>query len=492
MPTLNSLLRRADLPFVSCVISLLILSRLMPLQFTALLLGTMGVLGLSKLLYDRAPGAIKEKELKCYFGRRIAIDASMAVYQFVIAMKGFQEGQSVELTNDAGEVTSHLNGIFFRTLRMIDEGLRPIYVFDGKPPSLKNSELDSRRQRAEEAKHEYEKAKEEGDDEAMEKMSKRMVRVSREQMDEVKTLLQLMGIPVVQAPSEAEAQCAELVRKDKAWAVGTEDMDALAFGARVMLRHLTYGEAKKRPIAEYHLEDILELAGMTMEQFIDLCILLGCDYVPKIPGIGPHKAWEGIKKYGSMEAFLESLDGTKYVVPEGFNYVEARNFFLHPEVTPGEEIEIQFREPDEEGLVKFLVQEKLFNKDRVLKGIQRLRDALAKKTQGRLDQFFTITKVARPAAAELTAAAGSKRSRSAVSCLGCSNVKHLPVTRKRSKSNTRRSIDHVLYTNYPFTIFLFIYTYTYTYTYIYIYLKLAIDPCPLHSSIQPCFSDTGS
>ncbi|EAN93107.1 putative flap endonuclease-1 (FEN-1) [Trypanosoma cruzi] len=377
----------------------------------------MGILGLSKLLYDRSPAAIRERELKNYFGRRIAIDASMTIYQFIIAMKGFQDGQGMELTNEAGEVTSHLNGLFARTLRMVDEGLRPIYVFDGKPPTLKASELQERRQRAEEAQQLFDTAKEEGNDELMEKMSKRTVRVSREQLEEAKKLLQLMGIPVVQAPSEAEAQCAELVKKKKAWAVATEDMDALTFGAPVMLRHLTYSEAKKRPIAEFHLDEILGITGLTMTQFIDLCILLGCDYVPKIPGIGPQKAWEGIKKHGDIETLLQSLDAGRHSVPEGFHYEEARQFFLKPEVTPAEEIEIQFREPDEEGLVKFLVEEKLFNKDRVLKGIQRLRNALTRKTQGRLDQFFTITRpVTKPNTCD--AKAGVKRGHSAIALSG--------------------------------------------------------------------------
>ncbi|KAG8344776.1 XPG N terminal domain [Trypanosoma vivax] len=377
----------------------------------------MGILGLSKLLYDKTPSAIKEQELQCYFGRRIAIDASMAIYQFLIALRSFQDGQGVELTNDMGEVTSHLNGLFFRTLRMVDEGLRPIYVFDGKAPTLKSKELQNRRQKADDAIQKFKKAQEEGDAEMMEKMGKRTVRLTQEQMEEAKKLLQLMGIPVVQAPSEAEAQCAELVKKNKAWAVGTEDMDALTFGAPIMLRHLTYSEAKKRPIAEFHLDDILQTSGMTMEQFVDLCILLGCDYVPKIPGIGPHKAWEGIKKFHSIEAFIESLDSAKHVVPEDFHYSEARQFFIAPEVIPGEEVEIQFREPDEEGLIQFLVNEKRFNRDRVEKGIQRLRNAIGKKTQGRLDQFFVITKPVRAPPAEAPAT-GTKRSRSAVTLSG--------------------------------------------------------------------------
>lgn len=354
----------------------------------------MGILGLSKLLYEKSPGAIKEQELKNYFGRRIAIDASMSIYQFIIAMKGFQDGQGVELTNEAGEVTSHLNGLFARTLRMVDEGIKPIYVFDGTPPTLKAGELESRKLKASEAEKELEKAKEEGDDEMMEKMSKRTVRVTREQTDECKKLLKLMGIPVVQAPSEAEAQCAELVKKGKAWGVGTEDMDALTFGSKIMIRHLNFSEAKKRPIAEIHLDDVLQQTGLSMDQFIDICILLGCDYVPKIPGIGPQKAWDAIQRYHNIEGIIANLDTTKHQVPEDFLYKEARRLFVQPDVIPGEEVDIQFTEPDEEGLIKFLVEEKLFNRDRVVKGVARLRAALAKKTQGRLDQFFTVTKPA--------------------------------------------------------------------------------------------------
>eukprot|EP00796_Vickermania_ingenoplastis_P000416 gene416-222_t len=325
----------------------------------------MGILGLGKLLYDKAPRSIREQEMKNYFGRKIAIDASMSIYQCIIAMKGFQDGQGVELTNAAGEVTSHLNGIFARTLRMVDEGIKPIYVFDGKPPSLKSITLDSRRQKAGEAEKKFEEAKEAGDNEQMEKMSKRTVRVTHEQNEEVKKMLTLMGIPVVQAVSEAEAQ---------SWAVGTEDMDALTFGAKVMLRHLHFSDAKKRPILEVHLNDVLQETGLSMDQFIDLCILLGCDYLPKLPGIGPQKAWENIQKYGSIEKI-------------------ARALFKHPEVVPAEDVAIQFSEPDESGLMKFLVEEKLFNPERVTKGIARLKAAMKVKTQGRLDQFLPFPKL---------------------------------------------------------------------------------------------------
>lgn len=354
----------------------------------------MGIQGLSKLLYEKAPHAIKERDIKSFFGRRIAIDASMSIYQCIIAMKGFQDGQGVELTNQAGEVTSHLNGIFSRTLRMVDEGIKPIYVFDGEPPKLKNITLDSRRQKADEASKKFDEAKEAGDDEIMEKMSKRTVRVTSQQNEDVKKMLQLMGIPVVQAASEAEAQCAELVLKGKAWAVGTEDMDALTFGSKVMLRHLHFSDAKKRPIVEIHLDEVLRESELSTDQFIDLCILLGCDYLPKIPGIGPQKAWENITRFGSIEKILESLDPVKHQVPENFIYKEARELFKNPKVFPADSLPINFSPPNEQGLTDFLVRDKLFNPERIKKAIERLNAAFKVKTQARLEDFFAVSKPA--------------------------------------------------------------------------------------------------
>eukprot|EP00672_Neobodo_designis_P018952 CAMPEP_0174854586 /NCGR_PEP_ID=MMETSP1114-20130205/31740_1 /TAXON_ID=312471 /ORGANISM="Neobodo designis, Strain CCAP 1951/1" /LENGTH=399 /DNA_ID=CAMNT_0016089287 /DNA_START=33 /DNA_END=1232 /DNA_ORIENTATION=+ len=364
----------------------------------------MGILGLSKLLHERAPGSAKESEMKAYFGRRIAIDASMAIYQFVIAMRGFDNGESVELTNANGEVTTHLNGLWLRTLRMLDEGLRPVYVFDGAAPEMKRGELEERRKKAQEARDELEKAKEEGDAEAMEKLSKRTVRVGRAQMDECKRLLDMMGVPYVQAAGEAEAQCVELVRKKRCWAVATEDMDALTFGAPIMLRHLTFSEAKKRPVMEYNIDTVLQRLGFTMDQFIDLCILLGCDYCDKIHGIGPQKAFEGIRDHKNIEAFIATLDQAKHPLPENFPVDQVRQLFKQPAVAPADEIEIQYKEPQEEELIDFLCKEKLFNEDRIRRGVEKLKKALQQKQQKRIDSFFSVVPSApKPVAKEALA-----------------------------------------------------------------------------------------
>ncbi|KAF9798746.1 hypothetical protein SFRURICE_021543 [Spodoptera frugiperda] len=220
----------------------------------------MGILGLSKLIADIAPHAIKEMEIKNYFGRKIAIDAYMSLYQFLIAVRS--EGS--QLVSVDGETTSHLMGTFYRTIRLVENGIKPVYVFDGKPPDMKSHQLNKRAERREEAEKELQKATEAGDQESIEKFNRRLVKVTKVHNDEARQLLKLMGIPVVEAPCEAEAQCAAMVKAGKVFASATEDMDALTFGTNVLLRHLTFSEARKMPVQEFHLDDVLK--GLELNQ----------------------------------------------------------------------------------------------------------------------------------------------------------------------------------------------------------------------------------
>jgi len=287
----------------------------------------MGVKDLTKVIGDRCPNAIKSNEIKNYFGRKIAIDASMSIYQFLIAVRQ-QDGQ--QLTTETGETTSHLMGIFYRTIRMIENGIKPCYVFDGKPPTLKSGELAKRLERRKEADKNLENARELGDSADIDKFSRRTVKVTPEHNAECRKLLSLMGIPYVEAPCEAEAQCAALARDKKVYAAASEDMDTLTFSSPILLRHLTFSEARKMPISEIHLDKVLEGLNFTMEQFVDLCILLGCDYCDSSKGIGPHRAVELIEKHKSLEEIIKSLDTKKYTIPEDWLYKEARQLFLNP------------------------------------------------------------------------------------------------------------------------------------------------------------------
>ncbi|KAL7753682.1 Elongation of fatty acids protein 2 [Sorochytrium milnesiophthora] len=347
----------------------------------------MGISGLTKVIGDHAPAALKSNEIKHCFGRKVAVDASMSIYQFLIAVR--QEGQ--QLANEAGEVTSHLMGMFYRTIRMVDNGIKPVYVFDGKPPQLKSSELAKRSEKREEAETKLAVAEETGDVENIDKYSRRTVKVTKEHNAECKRLLTLMGIPYVDAPGEAEAQCAVLARSGKVYGAGSEDMDTLTFGAPVLMRHLTFAEARKMPIMEISLEKVLEGLNFTMEQFVDLCILLGCDYCDSIKGIGPHRALTLMKEHGSLEKVLASLDKKKYNIADDWPYEDARRLFLNPEVADPETLDIKWTDPDEEGLVEFMVKEKNFSEDRIRAGAKKLFKSRNTNVQGRLDGFFTAS-----------------------------------------------------------------------------------------------------
>lgn len=346
----------------------------------------MGIQGLSKLLADICPFALKENEMKNYFGRKIAIDASMCLYQFLIAVRS----EGAQLTSVDGETTSHLMGMFYRTIRLVDNGIKPVYVFDGKPPQLKSGELAKRAERREEAQKSLEKATEAGDVEDMNKFNRRLVKVSKDHCKEAKELLTLMGIPYIDSPCEAEAQCAAMVKSGKVYATATEDMDALTFGTNVLLRHLTTSEARKLPVQEYSYEKVLKGLELSQKEFIDLCILLGCDYCDSIKGIGPKKAIEYINKYKSIEEILKNIDESKYSVPEDWNYQQARELFVTPDVADPESIELKWTEPDEDGLVKYMCGDRQFNEDRIRSGAKKLMKAKTTTTQGRLDGFFKV------------------------------------------------------------------------------------------------------
>ncbi|KAF9245538.1 hypothetical protein DTO013E5_3467 [Penicillium roqueforti] len=349
----------------------------------------MGIKHLYQVIAENAPDAIKTGEIKNHFGRKVAIDASMSIYSFLIAVRS--EGQ--QLMSESGETTSHLMGMFYRTLRMVDNGIKPLYVFDGAPPKLKSGELAKRVARKAEATEAHEEAKETGTAEDIEKFSRRTVRVTREHNAECKKLLGLMGIPYINAPTEAEAQCAVLARAGKVYAAASEDMDTLCFESPILLRHLTFSEQRKEPIQEIHLDRALEGLDMDRPQFIDLCILLGCDYLEPIPKVGATTALSLIKEHKSLEKVLEFMKNDpkkKFVVPEDWPYEDARELFVHPDVRPADDPECDFKweAPNVEGLIEYLVGDKGFNEDRVRNGAARLSKHLKTAQQSRLEGFF--------------------------------------------------------------------------------------------------------
>jgi len=360
----------------------------------------MGIKQLMKLLDNEAPGCYKETDKASYMGRTVAIDASMQLYAFLVQIRTSQGGgPAMHLTNEAGEVTSHIQGFFSRTINLLEKGLKPVFVFDGRAPELKSDTLAKRKALKEKAKDDLEKAKEAQDDaedkekalDEINKAAKRTTHVTKEHNEDIKRLLSLMGLPVVNAPGEAEAQCAELCRKGKVFACATEDMDALTFSTPILLRRLTLPDAQKQPVLEIHLDKVLGLLELSMDQFIDLCILCGCDYCSTIRGIGPKSALKLIKEHETIEKVLEHLEKQKkYDIPEDIkeNLERIRVIFRQPVVEDASKIDFKFDKVNEEELIKFLVTEKGFNEKRVRNSLERLQKSKSQTSQKRLDSFF--------------------------------------------------------------------------------------------------------
>lgn len=318
-------------------------------------------------------------DLEFLRGRSIALDASIELHQF-LALIRTREGRL--LTNERGAVTSHLVGLAFRTTRlMLDYDIRPVFVFDGKPPCLKMIEIEKRRDARRRAEAEYAEAVERGD--YVKAFSKAVMTgtLTRSIISGAKHLLDLLGIPYVQAPAEAEAQAAYMTKRENVWAAGSRDYDSLLFGAPRLVRHITIqgeeylpskGVARRIKPEYIELDGFLRHYGLTREQLIDLSILIGTDFNEGLKGIGPKTALKLIKKHGRLEELPEEI------LNELKGFEEVRKLYMDPEVT--EEYKIKWGPLDEEGLYAFLCDEHSFSKNRVEVIAKRMRSFYSRRT----------------------------------------------------------------------------------------------------------------
>ncbi|MCD6369778.1 MAG: flap endonuclease-1 [Thermoproteales archaeon] len=323
-------------------------------------------------------------------GKIISIDAYNALYQFLAIIR---QPNGTPLMDSSGRITSHLNGLLYRTINFLEYGIKPVYVFDGKPPEIKKIEILRRTRRKEEAVKKYEEALKRGDLQAARIYAQQTSRLTEDMVNDAKKLLSLLGVPWVQAPSEGEAQAAYLVIKGDAWGAASQDYDALLYGAPRLVRNLTISGRRKLPRKDVYIEikpelivltEVLKSLGITREQLIDIAILIGTDYNPEgVPGIGPKKALKIIKEFKSLENAMNMLPSDVFPVDPS----EIKKVFLNPPVT--DNYELEWHEPDFEGIMYFLCDEHDFSRERVRNALKRAIKAVKEiKTQKSLDSWF--------------------------------------------------------------------------------------------------------
>ncbi|MFB6203543.1 MAG: flap endonuclease-1 [Candidatus Nanohaloarchaea archaeon] len=319
----------------------------------------------------------------------IAIDAMNVMYQFLSIIR---QRDGTPLKDSSGQVTSHLSGLFYRNINLLENNIRPVYVLDGEMPDLKQKESSKRRKKREEARKEWEELKEEG--KISEAFSKAMQssKLTGDMVDEAEKLLEAMGVPVVQAPSEGEAQAAHMTLEDQPgdiYAVGSQDWDCLLFGAERMVKNLT--QRKKRRTSSggqkqistelIELDGVLDQLGVRHEKLVWMGVLMGTDFNPDgIHGIGPKTALKLVREYDSFDSLMEDekveweSDNDPYAILD---------FIQDPPTT---DADYSFGGPDRERIREILVEEHDFSGDRVDSGLEDLESALSSRQSG-LDSF---------------------------------------------------------------------------------------------------------
>lgn len=307
-------------------------------------------------------------------GKILTVDASNLIYKFLSTMR---QPDGTPLKDSNGNITSHLSGIFFQTSTLISKQIKPVYVFDGKSPELKSKTVQERIEVKKESEKKYLEAKESGDMETARKYASRTVHLDKEIIESSKKLLELMGLPYVQAKTEGEAQASYMVAQKDAWAVVSQDYDCLQFGATRMLRNFRLSQSSKN-MEIISLQKTLDDLKLTRKQMVDLAMLVGTDFNEGIYGIGAKKGLKLMQKYGSLEAALDKLDKTIEVDPD-----EIREIFLNPDVVT--DYDIKFKTPKKEKLLDFLCGDHDFSEERTLASIDKLKKETA---QTSLNQWF--------------------------------------------------------------------------------------------------------
>lgn len=316
----------------------------------------------------------KELEIEDLSGKIMAVDAFLWLHQFLSIIR---QPDGTPLKDSKGRITSHLSGIFYRSAKLMEKNIKLIWVFDGEPPSFKAGTAEERRAIKEEAHKKWKEFLERGDLKEARKAAQATSQLTNEIIEQSKNLLEYMGMPVVQAPSEGEAQCACLCENNLAYAVASQDSDSLLFNSPRLVRNLSITGRRKLPRQGVFVEvkpEIIELKnvlknlGINREQLILVGLLVGTDYNPGIEGYGPKKALTLVKKEKTLKNVLKNVEWN-WDVPADDLY----EFFMKPPVE--KKVDINFKQMQPDKILKMLVDEHEFSQERVEKVIKTLAEA---------------------------------------------------------------------------------------------------------------------
>ena len=269
----------------------------------------MGIKNLTSFLLEHCPNAIKQSHLFELRGKKAAIDVSIFLYRYKykgnkLIFKFFEQ---------------------INRLRMND--ITPIYIFDGIPDKLKQDTINTRKNKLIDKHHKIEALKNELKDisdlskvseiqHKINNIDNKIISITKDDIYQVKCLFDLLNIKYVQAQGEADLLCSKLCSTNIVDFVISEDMDLLTSGTTLLVRDFNIYNNK---ITIYNLNIILEELNITYEKWVELCIMLGCDYLKRINGIGPKKSFKYIKEHNIIN-IVNDLKSKNVLVDD--NYLE--------------------------------------------------------------------------------------------------------------------------------------------------------------------------
>ena len=323
--------------------------------------------------------------------KKLAVDSFNVLYQFLTTIR---QRDGTPLKDSSGNITSHLVGLFSRTTNLMEKNIKLIFVFDGKIPELKNDERERRKSIKEEAKKQYELAMRKEDINLMKKYASRTSVLNPEMISEAKSLIKYLGLPVIQAPSEGEAQASFLAKQGDAYGVVSQDTDSLMFGAPRLIKNLSIsGKRKKADALAYkiimpeliELPEILNSLGIDQEQLIALCMLVGTDYnIGGIKGIGPKNALKLLKTHKKdFDAMFREAKWGDY-----FSYSWQEVFGTIKNMKVVDDYKLEWKDIDEEKILELLIEKHNFTRERVESNLQKIYKLKKGKEQKGLGEFF--------------------------------------------------------------------------------------------------------
>lgn len=333
----------------------------------------------------------KEISVEDLRGKKCVVDAFNVLYQFLATIR---QRDGTPLMDSKNRITSHLTGLFNRTAKLMSFGIKLAFVFDGTPPELKKVERQRRAELKKEAELKHKEAVQKKDVDEMKKYAMRTTRLTPEMINEAKELIAALGLPVIQAPSEGEAQAAFMVAQGDIDYEISQDYDCLLFGVPRLVQNLTITERKKMPSKLSYervtpklveLRENLDSLGIDNDQLIVVAMLVGTDFnVGGIKGLGPKKALELVKKHG--KDFDELFEEARW--SEHFDYPWKEVFDLFKNMPVEKDYELRWRPADKEKVMQILVEEHDFSKERVESTLENMEKHKNKQSQKGLGDFI--------------------------------------------------------------------------------------------------------